>query len=443
MSDPVNDKNTPTSSQPSSPQDQENPFITPLTFQVHPLALPFNLNSGSPNFFSHPFLATVIKPTSFGSSFNSMASISQTENPVSPIKRNLRDATKPQNGKAQSSSSRKATTSKIPKVPKKAPVYWEDEKNSKGESAMSVLMNWITTYGNWSCYKSLVKSRTVGEIVDYLAQHGFHGQTVKNISELEKKFISAAQWLDGTGKGVMNDIKAEKKKEDWSNDNPEYLERKKSLIEDKATRLDGASSAAPNPADTSLDYNCNNQMKDEMEDEMEDNGTQIQPDEEQCAPVQSQSLHTSSSAPTSRLRHSNRQGGENQVSQLLAQPDNKTKCAITRLEDVFIKSELKNTAMKDIMKDLTGVLMPNNNSKSLLTKDEQVQQAQVAAKLKKCQLEAAELDVQKTKRSMDLELAIAKGKFISQLMKDNNIAYEQAKVITDDLYRTVEQRSEK
>ncbi|KAH9819288.1 hypothetical protein DFH28DRAFT_887093 [Melampsora americana] len=252
---------------------------------------------------------------------------------------------------------------------------------------------------------------------------------------------------------------------------------------DKATRLDGASSAAPNPADTSLECfgksskhstssrvaditetttrndddhsqasneeylvdqgrsnhleeDCDIQLRDVLEDEMEEDDLDSSL-EEQSAPVRSQSLNTSSSAPTSRSRHSNGRGAENQVSRLLAQPDNETKSAITRLEDVFIKSELENNAMKDIMKDLTGALMPNNNSKSLLTKDEQVEQAQVAAKLKKCQLEAAELDVQKTKRSMELELAIAKGQFISQLMKDNNIAYEQAKVIADDLYKTV------
>ncbi|KAH9808442.1 hypothetical protein DFH28DRAFT_1069695 [Melampsora americana] len=72
----------------------------------------------------------------------------------------------------------------------------------------------------------------------------------------------------------MNDIEAEKEKEGWSDDDPEYLKRKKSLIEDyvinhcckyyyqiehilgtrdKATRLDGATSAAPNPAGASLD----------------------------------------------------------------------------------------------------------------------------------------------------------------------------------------------
>ncbi|KAH9811474.1 hypothetical protein DFH28DRAFT_900996 [Melampsora americana] len=200
-----------------------------------------------------------------------------------------------------------------------------------------------------------------------------------------------------------------------------------------------------------LEDDCHNQMQDALEEAMEDNAhllTLIHLEssldessvDEQCAPVRSQSLHTSSSAPTSQSRNSYAQGAENQVSRLLAQPNNETKSAITRLEDVFIKSELKNTSMKDIMKDLTGALMPNNDSKSLLTKDEQVEQAQVAAKLKKCQLEAAELDVQKTKRSMDLELAIAKGQFISQLMKDNNIAYEQAKLIADDLYKTVEQR---
>ncbi|KAH9807194.1 hypothetical protein DFH28DRAFT_1140014 [Melampsora americana] len=291
MADQVINDDTPTSSQPSSPP-QDNQVLTPLTFQIHPSALQayssnFNLNSGSPNFYTQPIAATVISPSPFGSSFNSMASLSQPqviEQSDSPIKKNLQQTTK-----AQCLSTRKATSSKIPKSDstnkskgkktknsndggstRKAPVYWEDEKNEKGESAISVLLNWITTYGIWTRYKdkNLVKSRTVEEIIDYLAKHGFYGRDVKNvegkISDLESKFNRAVEWLNGTGQGVKDGIEAEKEKNGWADNNPEYLNRKKSLIEDyvvnhkckyyyaiehilgsrdKGTRLDSASSA--------------------------------------------------------------------------------------------------------------------------------------------------------------------------------------------------------
>ncbi|KAH9822377.1 hypothetical protein DFH28DRAFT_882066, partial [Melampsora americana] len=131
-------------------------------------------------------------------------------------------------------------------------------------------------------------------------------------------------------------------------------------------------------------------------------------------------------------------GAESQVSQLISQPDTDSQSSMTQLEDVIIKSELESTAMKDVMKEIVTALNPNKVANTLLTEDEQVAQAQADAQLKICQLEAAQLDVQKTKRAMELELAIAKGQFINQFMKDNKVPYEQAKVIADDLYKGVE-----
>ncbi|KAH9809454.1 hypothetical protein DFH28DRAFT_905203, partial [Melampsora americana] len=131
-------------------------------------------------------------------------------------------------------------------------------------------------------------------------------------------------------------------------------------------------------------------------------------------------------------------GAESQVSQLMSQPDTNSQSSMTQLEDVIIKSKLESTTMKDIMKEIASALNPNKVPNTLLTKHKQVAQAQADAQLKICQLKAAQLDVQKTKRAMELELAIVKGQFINQFMKDNKVPYEQAKLIADDLYKGVE-----
>ncbi|KAH9808783.1 hypothetical protein DFH28DRAFT_907767, partial [Melampsora americana] len=160
--------------------------------------------------------------------------------------------------------------------------------------------------------------------------------------------------------------------------------------------------------------------------------------EAHSTPNQTQTRYDSGSVQASRLLKGKKRGAEAQVAQLLSQQDSETNSSISRLEDVFIKNELENNSMKDVMKEIATALQPNNGPRCLLSQDEQVQQAQVDAKLKVCQLEAAQLDVKKTKRAMELDLAIAKGQFISQFMKDNKASYAEAKSIADDLYKSVE-----
>ncbi|KAH9809394.1 hypothetical protein DFH28DRAFT_1133629 [Melampsora americana] len=501
---PSSDSSPPTTPQAITPQ--ESHILTPLTWPLHPSAIQaitssFNLNTGSPNFISPTFPATVIQPSPLAS-INPMSSLGQNINtPVSETKsKSSRRSTKGGKGKAQSSSTRQATTSKIPKYKptdtskkrkakdtkddapirrrRKAPVKWEDDKNEKGETAMSLLLNWITTYD------------------------------VKNvqgkISELEKQFNEAAQWLGGTGQGVMNGIDEEKAKNNWTDDDPEYLNRKKRLIEDfvinkkcryyyqvehvlgtrdKATRLDAANSADPKSAEAYLDClglssreiepiplgdipipnppdQNNNEHSQDSNDEyrrqgtksiISDNDFDISNDdlrrvldenlavEEDSQPSQAQSSYKSASVPTSQSRHSHKPGAETQITHLLSQQNSDTQSSISRLEDIFIKSELDNTGIKDVMKEIAVSLKPKYEPKDLLSTEELVEQAKVDAQLKVCQLEAAQLDVQKTRRAMELELAIAKGNFISQFMKDNNIDYKQAKDIAKDLYKSVEQ----
>ncbi|KAH9821360.1 hypothetical protein DFH28DRAFT_883824, partial [Melampsora americana] len=126
-----------------------------------------------------------------------------------------------------------------------------------------------------------------------------------------------------------------------------------------------------------------------------------------------QSRSDTASVQSLRLKKTNKRGAKTQVTQLLSQPDSVTTSSISHLEDVFIKSELESTTMKDVMKEIATALQPQNGSKSLLTKDE-------------------------TKCAMELDLAIAKGQFISQFMKDNKVNYEQEKLIADNLYKCVE-----
>ncbi|KAH9807654.1 hypothetical protein DFH28DRAFT_913954, partial [Melampsora americana] len=156
-------------------------------------------------------------------------------------------------------------------------------------------------------------------------------------------------------------------------------------------------------------------------------------------PSQAQSSYKSASVQPSQSRHSHKPGAETQITHLLSQQNSDTQSSISRLEDIFIKSELDNTGIKDVMKEIAVSLKPKNKPKDLLTTEELVEQAKVDAQLKVCQLEAAQLDVQKTRRAMELDLAIAKGNFISQFMKDNNVDYKQAKDIAEDLYKSVEQ----
>ncbi|KAH9820969.1 hypothetical protein DFH28DRAFT_923419 [Melampsora americana] len=175
-------EDTPTSSQPPSPHQTPTPFLTPLTFQVHPLALQaLQLNSASPTFYSGPirsgYLAPVLQPGAFGSSFGLMTPVCQQNAPL--LENNPKKSKTPaksRKGKSRSLSTQKTSTSKIPKA--KTPSArkqvkcttttgtdessndasnpaatqrprWEDDKNEQGESAMSLLLKWITTYGNW------------------------------------------------------------------------------------------------------------------------------------------------------------------------------------------------------------------------------------------------------------------------------------------------------
>ncbi|KAH9816166.1 hypothetical protein DFH28DRAFT_217583 [Melampsora americana] len=308
MPDEIPPSSTPT----TSPHEEiPPPILTPVTFQFHPSTIQsypaFPLNTTSPNYYSTQIASNypsgIVQQGSFGSSFNSMSSLTQSASQPVEFTKTRSKNSKPANargGKSQSSTSYKvrATTSKPLQSPssvkkprkgknvqkldedapcRKPPVRWEDQKNEKGESAISILLNWITTYENWSLYKSNnnYRSKTLEIITAYLVENGIHDRSGKIVASkiglLETQFNEAKRWIDQSGQGAMDCLEAEKEKNGWEDEDPAYVARKKLLVDsyiearckyywqlepvmgqrDKATRLASVNSAQrDNPNDS-------------------------------------------------------------------------------------------------------------------------------------------------------------------------------------------------
>jgi hypothetical protein len=144
-----------------------------------------------------------------------MTPVSQPTNPLPSLENNQMKSKTPaksKKGKTRSSSTQKASTSKIPKArtpsarkqAKRTTTTgtdessdgasnptatrrprWEDDKNQKGESAMSLLLKWITTYGNWQRYKdgNIVKRTTIQLVIDYLAENGIAPRKIGAVAD--------------------------------------------------------------------------------------------------------------------------------------------------------------------------------------------------------------------------------------------------------------------
>lgn len=94
--------------------------------------------------------------------------------------------------------------------------------------------------------------------------------------------------------------------------------------------------------------------------------------------------------------------------------------------------------MKDAIKDLASALKPKSDPALLISKDEQIRRARMDSELQACKLQAAKLDLLKTKQSMKIELADARGKFIAQMMNDKNWTFEKAREVACEIYKTPE-----
>ncbi|KAH9807659.1 hypothetical protein DFH28DRAFT_913937, partial [Melampsora americana] len=149
----------------------------------------------------------------------------------------------------------------------------------------------------------------------------------------------------------------------------------------------------------------------------------------------SQQLYCASSSGSVPRQHLQKEGGKSQAIHHLSLPVSECQSNFTRLEQAILNGERNNSGMKDALTDLAIALKPKGNLISLLSVDDQRRQAQIEAELQACKLQAAKLDLRKTKHSMSLEVANAKGKFIAQMMHDNQWSYEQAKVVADEVYK--------
>ncbi|KAH9817442.1 hypothetical protein DFH28DRAFT_1124079 [Melampsora americana] len=507
MAEDIEVEESPTSSEPSTPQQSSTQFLTPVTFQhpfpVHTSAIQaLQLNSASPSFYPtpihSPYPPSVLQSGAFGSSMSSL-----------PCSANMIDTKKARKnskkeGKTRSSSSRKASSStslkarttsrKNPKLTssttaedtpatgssetRKAHVRWEDDKNEKGESAMSLLLNWITTYGNWARYKNrnIVKKNTIEHVIQYLAENGIAPRKVNAV--LDKSFVSAVDWLNGTGQGVMDDLEVEKDANGWADDDPQYLAKKKSLIEDyvvkhkckyyyeledtmgtrdKSTRLSSANSAnaldpnesldclglskqsnvSPNDTIRSFEDRFENGLADDPNEDLDTLDLENQDVEikDPTPPKSSQQSYRPSSSGSVPRRRLQKEGGESQAIRHLSLPASEAPSDFHRLEQAIIDGERHNHGMSHAITDLALALKPKSNPTLLLSVDDQRRQAEIEAELQACKLKAAQLDLRKTEQAMSLEVANAKGKFIAQMMHDNKWTYAEAKTVADEVYK--------
>ncbi|KAA1106225.1 hypothetical protein PGT21_031287 [Puccinia graminis f. sp. tritici] len=100
---------------------------------------------------------------------------------------------------------------------RKTPVSWEKD-GFDGFSSMRLLMDWLTTPGNFVRWrgdkqKGLNKEALAGEIVLILVEHGIHHRNNKDIrtkiQEIQDSYSKACDWLRNTGQGVLDSDIAE------------------------------------------------------------------------------------------------------------------------------------------------------------------------------------------------------------------------------------------
>ncbi|KAH9811090.1 hypothetical protein DFH28DRAFT_901606 [Melampsora americana] len=131
-------------------------------------------------------------------------------------------------------------------------------------------------------------------------------------------------------------------------------------------------------------------------------------------------------------------GAKSQIRQLICEKDSKVRSSFSKIEDVILETERDHVEMKHAIRDLTSALKPKSDPASILSKEEQIRRAKMDSQLQACKLQAAKLELQKTKQSMRIELADARGKFIAQMMSDKNWTFEQAKEVACGIYKTPE-----
>ena len=94
-------------------------------------------------------------------------------------------------------------------------VLWHNDGPDAGTSSQSVLIEWLTTHGNYKRwrgadrYSGVTKKTLASNILEAMKQKGITtdrsvGNVCDKISSIEISFRKAIDWLDGTGAGVTN-----------------------------------------------------------------------------------------------------------------------------------------------------------------------------------------------------------------------------------------------
>ncbi|KAH9446003.1 hypothetical protein KEM48_004600 [Puccinia striiformis f. sp. tritici PST-130] len=101
---------------------------------------------------------------------------------------------------------------------RKKPISWENDGVDKdgvvGFSSMQILLDWLTTEGNFERWRGdiqggLTKEVLAGEIITIYAENGIHHRNNKDvrskIQELQDSYSKACDWLRNTGEGIRDE----------------------------------------------------------------------------------------------------------------------------------------------------------------------------------------------------------------------------------------------
>ncbi|KAI7942128.1 hypothetical protein MJO28_012155 [Puccinia striiformis f. sp. tritici] len=101
---------------------------------------------------------------------------------------------------------------------RKKPISWENDGVDKdgvvGFSSMQILLDWLTTEGNFERWRGdiqggLTKEALAAEIITIYAENGIHHRNNKDvrskIQELQDSYSKACDWLRNTGEGIRDE----------------------------------------------------------------------------------------------------------------------------------------------------------------------------------------------------------------------------------------------
>ncbi|ETL35886.1 hypothetical protein L916_12043 [Phytophthora nicotianae] len=90
-------------------------------------------------------------------------------------------------------------TSSSPAAKKR--VLWDRDGVNGGPSSMKILLDWLTTEGNYTKWKGGIERR----LIDAGIRHRKPADVRDKIQNLESKYRTAVAWLANTGQGVTDE----------------------------------------------------------------------------------------------------------------------------------------------------------------------------------------------------------------------------------------------